>query len=117
MNMYSVWYVILLRSVCVAETVSYWKLRKNLMNSRHVGQFVVLLRTCRTVITGASVIMYFTCCIAFVLFRKPKIDDLYMSAAFSSLSSGVEASVATGDSSASPSTVLRVADLLRGVGT
>ena len=42
----------------------------------------------------------------------PKIDDLYISAAFSSLSSGVEASVATGDSSASPSMVLRVADFL-----
>ena len=111
MNMYSVRYVILLRSVCVAETVSYWKLRKNLMNSRHVGQFVVLLRTCRTVITGASVIMDFTCCIAFVLFRMPKIDDLYISAALSSLSSGVVSSVAMDDSSASHSTVLRVADL------
>ena len=115
--MYSVVYVILLRSIFDVETISYWKFRRNLMNSRHVGQFVELLRTCRYVISGASDVMYFTCCIAFVLFRMPKIDDLYMSAAFSSLSSGVEASVATGDSSASPSTVLRVADLLRGVGT
>ena len=81
------------------------------MNSMHVGQFVVLLRTCRNVISGASVEMHCTCCIAFVLFRMPKIDDLYMSAAFSSLSSGVEASVAAGDSSASHSTVLRAADL------
>ena len=110
--MYSVVYVILLRSIFDVETISYWKFRRNLMNSRHVGQLVVLLRTCRNVITGASVVMYFTCCIAFVLFRMPKIDDLYMSAAFSSLSSGVEASVAASDSSASHSTVHRVADLL-----
>ena len=112
MNTHSVRYVILLRCDSVAETISYWKFRKNLMNSMHVGQFVVLLRTCRNVISGASVEMDFTCCIAFVLFRMPKIDDLYISAAFSSLSSGVEASVAAGDSSASHSTVHRVADLL-----
>ncbi len=58
-----------------------------------------------------SVITSNTCCIAFVLFRTPNIDDLYISAAFSSLSSGVEVSVALDDSSASPSTVQRVNEI------
>ncbi len=109
--MYSVLYVILLRRIVVAESVSYWKFRKNLMNSRHVGQVVVSMRTCRNVISAASVALYYTCCIAFVLFRMPKIDDLYISAALSSLSSGVVSSMAMDDSSASHWTVVRVADL------